>query len=334
MFKKIVCSIAVIALIVINLRIPTSRAQDVEELYDQGCLSVDGTFSMMGLPLSQYYAKQIFFPSHSMLDGVYLSVYSAENVPRAKARVDIVDVSRPNATLLVRKFFSAVNTDNVVYVDFDDIAIPAGTYAVIVRAVEDKEVYWDTVDTLSDCYPNGYAILENQTFPTMDMMFAIDTYDPGTNTSNPSSTTDPVDQSTTPNSPSNPTSSTSTPATSNISNQQTTTSSKTLSSLSGTVESKTAETNAKVENTVTAESKAFMSDKEKQELIAWILADYEENHPSGAFGLSGIAGRILTWPVFYGICGILFLIIIILTWRSAKNRKNNLAPKIKEDIKE
>jgi len=55
-----------------------------------------------------------------------------------------------------------------------------------------------------------------------------------------------------------------------------------------------------------------MSGDELSAFLAWVKEDHEANRSHGIFGLSGVLGSILTWPVVIGFGVFFFLLLIII----------------------
>lgn len=303
---------------------------------DQAC-TIENASDAIGIDVTEKKTYQIFSPTKDNLRSIQVALATPNN-NFAKAKVKLIRlmdvVGRPDGTLLAEKFTS-IQGEAFVKVEFDNLGISEGVYAIAVEAVHQNEkVYW--VATTGTCYPGGYAMIGDEVRTDLDFFFV-------TTANIPISIREPVANTST-----NPNPSTSTPAANQSSGStigtppdtQTTSDSNKVepsSDAKGTIQNvpsgaqkiedlSTVENKEPVDKTEMNQKSAYqdqlMADKELQEQIAEILKDLDINrYKGGAFGLSGRIGRILTWPVFYGICGLFLLLIIAKIIHSVKRKK-------------
>jgi hypothetical protein len=199
--------------------------------------------------------------------------------------------------------------EGYVEADFADFSLENGIYSISAEAVHsNQKVYW--VATTGTCYPGGYALVGDETRVDLDYFFSVYAYN--------SISVAPEEEDTDSLNAGTPASNinSSNSLGSSLSNLPSGAKEIITSDLSGD-----APVNNSSTNTVSASSKNLMSDEELRQQIAGILKDIEENqNTDGAFGLSGVIGRILTRPIFYGICVLVLFLIILIIVRSKKKK--------------
>ena len=301
MLKKIIIGILALAIFYMP-----SQTKAEETVIDQACMSETGSYFKINLAYHDVW--QIFTPTKNTLDSAYLGLESGSENPNAKALVRVTNVTDPqNASLIAQKYIS-VGIKGYYFADFDNVPMPSGIYALSVQMLHANEpINW--IATGGECYSGGYAVIDGTNQNTIDTSFSVNGYN--------SSSSGPIDQPAG-NAPSAPNSSSLATSQGGEGNlpagiEKTSTNPLAGSKIPG---------NAADANKESAYRQKLADNKELQEQIAFLMKDIEENkYKDGAFGLSGRVGRILTWPVFYGICALLLLIMIILIVRSVRKKR-------------
>jgi len=303
--KKTFVSLLV-AILVFFLSYSPAEAAPMDHI-DQKCDSSENEPTQINI--NDQMVTQIFVPSKNTLDAV-LIFGRAVNNQNAKLRVKVVDVSSLTvARRIAEKIIVIDNNSNWYTADFPDVPMPAGRYIVNVSPVHEN-MKINVYASNNDCYPNGQLIVDGHYYTDKDLIFAISAYDsvapatpePATTDSDnyESSVSDQDETSIADEQPSAPT----------AESEKSNTFSATLGDSTDT-------------NTKTEYSDKIMTEVEKQALADWAMKDYEQNKSQGAFGLGGMAGSILTWPVVIG-AGIFFVILIIVLIVVLATRKKKI----------
>ena len=283
--------------IAISLPILPAKAAPMDHL-DQGCAySLDVP---TGISINSHVITQVFSSPKNTLDAVVIAAYSLNN-PNAKMRVKVANAtSMAVAGVIAEKTIGINNSTDWYTVDFSDVPMPSGIYIIIVEPVH-QDMQINVFLGNGECYPGGQVIIDGQADMERDIFFYVSAYDSVTTT--PQEPVDTPDD----NSIASPSdqSAAITPSDRSIAPTTSESNSQTVESTATTL-GDTANTNEK-----TAYSEKEMTDEELQALTNWILEDYERNKSHGAFGLGGMVGSILTWPVVIG-AGIFFVILIIV----------------------
>lgn len=310
---------------------------------DQFCTIESTPSDAIGIDLTESSGYQTFSPTRNTLESVELILGTfSPNDAKAKVKISKYSPASPlspsTITVVAEKFISVrADGDGFYTINFDDTPLPAGIYLLSVEAVHSNEkVYWLATSGL--CYPGGYAVISGIIRDDLDFFFSVMTYDSPVRSEE--STLGTAPEESVPADDTSVDSSSSTSATSSSQSDQSTT--------TGTSNATSAETpkdfpaGAKKISTESIEGKPsgdttnanqsnaytdkLMADKELQETIAFILNDIEKNKSKGgAFGLKGRVGELLTWPVFYTICGIAALLVLlkIIGFIRKRSKKSN-----------
>lgn len=306
---------------------------------DQACTLETTTSDARGIYLNEFSAYQVFTPTRDTLDAVEV-VLGTSNSGTVKAKIAVIffedSAGNPVGRTIAEKFVSVTGTQ-YVKADFSDVPLEDGIYGIGVVNLHDNEaVYWPVTE--GNCYPGGYAVVDYQTRTDWDFFFSVMTYD-----SIPASENENVDDPEPSSAPSSPSPTTSSNTTESSSN----TSSPTIDSTSTAVQDfpegakkvekseisgQTVSTNLSEANQKSAISERLMSDQELQEQITGILLDIKQQKEKnkGAFGLSGRVGDILTWQVFYGICFLVLLIVVVKIISLVRRKKDLPKPNPEE----
>jgi hypothetical protein len=329
MIKKFVVFLIIAAGVYFFSPIPA----EADSTVDQACTLETTSSDARGIYLNESSTYQVFTPTRDTLDAVEV-VLGTSNSGTVKAKIGVIffenSAGQPVGRIIAEKFVSVTGTQ-YVKADFTDVPLEDGIYGIGVVNLHDSEaVYWPVTE--GNCYPGGYAVVDYETRTDWDFFFSVMTYD-----SVPAPEEENIDNSG--SLPPSPSASITTPgntAESGSSASSSTTNSTTIqnppenakeidkSEISG----QTISTNLSDANQKSAISEKLMSDQELQEQITGILLDIklQKEKNNGAFGLSGRVGDILTWPVFYGICFLVFLIIVVKIISLIRRKKDIVKP--------
>ena len=280
---------------------------------DQMCGSVSDNISP---DIGSQKVYQTFVPTKNTIDAVGAFMTPDED-HSIKVRVLIYNMSSIwNFRLVVDHLSQISNTIGYKVIDLPDTYLEPGYYALSFQTVHAEDhVKW--VGTHYECYPNGNAIIDDENLSDANMTFTTYGYDA------PTESSDPIDQPAQPGDDS---------SISDPSQSQSGATAEDLSvptSTTGSSEAISAEMpKADIVGVNNKNSQVQpMSEEELTAFLAWIKEDHEANRSHGIFGLSGVLGSILTWPVVIGF-GIFFIlllivIIIILVARKRSNPSND-----------
>lgn len=309
--RKIIFSLVVLSL---SLLFPVNDVRADITGVDQMCNSFSDA---VRININDQTAWQLFAPTKNTLDEISFPIFSLQESP-VKIKIRIWDLTSPERrSQLVEKNVAVDTVNGWKSYDFGGISMPLGIYGITITTLHDQDVVW--LATHYPCYPPGSAVIDGQFHEELDFGFAVYAHD---------TITSSVDQTL--------------PADTDSSNQTDSVSDSTGSNADQPAVSSTVNDSAVIDtsvanpeitdtantNKVNDYGKKLMTDEETQELIAWILADAEANRSHGIFGLSGVMGSILTWPVIIGvgiICLLLIIIIVVIVvLRKRKNRSSSV----------
>jgi hypothetical protein len=313
------CSLFIALLITLSMLVVPASTKATAPMIDQMCgITADPITPNIG----RQDVYQTFIPTLNTLDAVGALIWSNESYP-VKIRVLIYDISSIwNFRLVVNELSSVDNVRGHKKIDIPDTHLDPGRYALSFKAVhENDSVKW--LGTHRQCYPNGNAIIDDENLPNTDMVFYTYSYDSTTGSSGTPDESSVSDRSgTADDSVTNDDSS--------QSSQSGTSGSTTGSSTSSSSASDAVSVEAPSADTPGVNTKNNqvppMSDEELAALITWIKADAEANRSHGIFGISGIMGRYLTWPVVIGVGAFILLLIVVGIILLATRRKSPPPP--------
>lgn len=265
---------------------------------DQMCGSVSDNITP---DISNQKVYQTFVPTKNTIDavGAFMSTDEDHSV---KIRVLIYNISSIwNFRLVVDHFSLITNTIGYKVIDLPDTHLDPGYYALSFQTLHAEDhVRW--IGTHYECYPNGNAIIDDENLPDANMTFTVYGYDTENEPSIPSEQADPSDD--------NATADSSTPS----QQEPTANDSSIPTSTLGSSEAVSAEMpNADLSGVNNKNDQVQpMSGDELAAFLAWVKEDHEANRSHGIFGLSGVLGSILTWPVVIGFGVFFFLLLIII----------------------
>ncbi len=211
-----------------------------------------------------------------------------------------------------------------VEADFGEVPVTTGVqYLLSAEPLNGAMVSWYVTDD-PNCNPSGYAFYGTSFERDKDFYFSVRSENTSIQLEDPVVPPASTESTVTESSNTSATNPDSTPGADNDSVDQSTNSSVrsqvTQSSSSSNPTSFITDKEKANANKV-LKSTGSLSDEELDDILKMIAEDYEKNHTVGMFGLSGMAGKILTPTVFYSFLGliILFLVAFILLIIKIKN---------------
>lgn len=261
---------------------------------------------------------QVFVPTLNHIKKVAIFA-KAVNGSTAKVKLKI-QKAWWNSNMPTYEKTIVINSDAWWYeANFGEASVEPGVaYFLTVEPQNNAMIQWYLKED-PNCNPSGYAFVSGKIEREKDFYFSVRSEDQIVQLEAPVDTGS--QEGVTENDNATPTPTTITTQTSQP--DSSTSSQQSGQSSTSTRSDKTSQDITKsdvVGSNKSVASSSKLSDEEVEQILAMIAQDYKANHKTGAFGLGGVVGRILTWPVFYSLAGLILLTILITVIIRARKR--------------
>lgn len=222
------------------------------------------------------------------------------------------------------------NSESWYEANFHEVPVnPGASYFLTAEPINNASIEWYVKDE-ADCNPNGYAFVGGSIERDKDFYFWTRGYNETIQLGDPAApveqdqSTDPsaVDNSIDNSNSSNPAPSIGTATPSSATNETSSEIPNTKPSTNSTSKVGSVSTKEVSIANKSVSGAQKISDEEVEQVLKMIAEDYAKQK-RGIFGIGGVVGRILTWPILVGLAAALILFIgFIFTMIAIIKRSN------------